>query len=207
MRVSINKADISGFLYELLNYKNEKGKPLSKITKLVCAYETKDKETDKEGLSNPHIHLHILYEVPPTKQDLSAFMKKFKDKCPHDGQMYYHKKSREPFKSLAYTIKDGDIIMNKGYTEEEIEQAEERNDNIDKDKKSASFMKIANRIREDKSMYGNTSAEDLMKYIFKLYTKEFKSELSMSRCKSLAYQVFIELGYMDKQFESSIFSY
>lgn len=206
MRVSINKADVSGFLYEYLHCKDTIWKDV-KINKLICAFETKDKEGDEQGLSNPHIHLHILYEMPPTKQNLSAFMKKFKDKCPHDGQMYYHKKSKDAKKSLAYTIKDGDIIMNKGYTDEELEEADDRNLNIDKDKKSASFMKIANRIREDKTMYGNTDASDVMKYIFKLYTKEFKSELSMSRCKSLTYQVFIELGYMDKQFEDSLFSY
>lgn len=201
MRVSLSRINALVFLKEFEKWDKVK------ITKFICAFETKDKDGDKECLSNPHIHLHIKYANCPTKQQLSTFMKQFKELNEHNGQLYYHKKAEDAAKSLAYVIKDGDILMNKGYTEEEIEKAEERNEKIDKDKKSSAFMKIANRIREDETMFGNSDAADVMKYVFKLYTKEYKTELSMSRCKSLTYQVFIELGYMDKQFEDSLFSY
>lgn len=205
-RVSINRTDVSGFLDKFLKWKS------AKINKIIVAFETKDKpgDNDKEGGQNPHIHCHIEYDQSkiPTKQNLSAFMKQFQQLNTHGGPMYYHEEiKKDAIKNKSYTIKDGDILFTRGYTTEEIEQIEEYKAKVQEDMKSASFVKLANRIRANKEIYGQADAALIMKEIYKIYTLEFKTELPLSRCKSLAYQVMLELGYMDKQFEAHIFSY
>lgn len=204
LRVSINKADVSGFLTEFTNWKT------AKIDKMIVAFESKDRADDSDKLNNPHIHCHIQYDKSkvPTKQSMSAFMKKFKHLNTHDGPMYNHTEcEKNPIHSKSYVIKDGDIVFIKGYTSEEIEQIEQFKNKVQQDMKAASFTKLANRIRENKEIYGKADAKLIMKEIYKIYTLEFKTELPLSRCKSLAYQVMLELGYMDKLFEDHIFDY
>lgn len=167
------------------------------VEKFICYYETKDKigDTNKEQLNNPHIHFITTYINPKKslKQDISVFMKQYRQYCPHDGQNYYHKECKSLDKSLAYTIKDGYELKSIGFTQEEIEAAEERVEQFNEDTKKSALMKLNDRFQkynEVAKIGGETDHflifKKVKRFVLQVYAKEYKTEISMSRLNSLS---------------------
>lgn len=167
------------------------------VEKFICYYETKDKTGDanNEKLNNPHIHFITTYSNPKKslKQDISVFMKQFKQYCPHDGQNYYHKECKNHDKALAYTIKDGHEIFTQNYSFEEIEEAENRVEQFNEDTKKSALMKLNDRFQKYNEIHKIDEEPDsfrlfkkVKRFVLQVYAKEYKTEISMSRLNSLS---------------------
>jgi len=169
-------------------------------SKFIAYYEEKDKGDDDEKLVNPHIHFMALYSPEPKslKQSISTFMKEYKQYCPHSGQSYYHKKCESIPNALAYTIKDGKPLYTHGFTDDEILEAENKVIEFNKDTKKSALMKLNERFQlymEKEKLKEEPDCLRLHKkvklFIYKIYSLEYKTEVSNSRVSSLAYQLII----------------
>lgn len=204
-RVSIDLSNANAFIDAYL----EKYPTL----KFIACYEEKDKTGDKEakyvGSQNPHIHFMAEYKDPKdgtNKQRRSEFMKQWKPLCPHGGQQYYHKECESIDKALAYTIKDGHILKQEGFTKIQLDEALLRNDNIEEDKKLNSLMKLNKRFIEwnKKEKIEEITGDDFRKrahvrlFVLEVYTKEYGMEISTSRVNSLANQLILLNGIISR---------
>lgn len=169
-------------------------------SKFIAYYEEKDKGDDDEKLVNPHIHFMALYSPEPKslKQSISTFMKEYKQYCPHSGQSYYHKKCESIPNALAYTIKDGKPLYTHGFTDDEILEAENKVIEFNKDTKKSALMKLneklqvyleTNDLKEEK--FPTDTLKKVKLFIYKVYSLEYKTEVSHSRVHSLAIQLII----------------
>lgn len=96
---------------------------------LFC-FESKD--------DNLHIHGHIQYEqdydasLNKNKVKRSEFFKKMKglNLVPDKNESNYHEQVKDELKNLAYVMKDNDLITMHNISEEKLEEARLRVDNI-----------------------------------------------------------------------------
>lgn len=169
------------------------------FSKFICYYETKDKAGDKEAINNPHLHFITEYINPKKslRQDISEFMKQFKQYATHGGQQYYHKECKDIDKALAYTIKDGYKIISIGFTQEEIEAAEDKVLQFEEDTKKSALMKLNDRFQtynitkklQDRNIDEVLMLKEVKHFVFSVYVMEYKTEISMSRLTTLALSI------------------
>lgn len=171
-----------------------------KPKKFILNFETKDDKNDKEDYNNPHCHFIAEYETEPTKQQMSEFMKKYKQLCPHAGVHYYHKKMKVDFhRALAYNIKQDYLIMaTTNFTDEDFNKANEYIDKYEEDKKLNALMKLDKLFKEDIKLNekinahkdANIKLNEIKLFIYKQYSA-WKTEISGGRVKSMSIQLCI----------------
>lgn len=116
----------------------------AEITKYIIAREF-GKKKKKE-----HYHYYYQLKGATIKPDSlkrglrRLFQKEYKVK----GKNYYVKTIRDVFKYNVYITKDGDYKQ-EGFTEEELNEYEELNQEIEYDKQLPLYQKLYNRIKKD----------------------------------------------------------
>lgn len=188
----------NGLECEFLNYEKEKEHNKCKIKYHV----------DEPYETNPHVQAVIVYNIEPTKQQVSTFFKTMpilKNKT-EDGKNvagYYHKDVKKTEgDNIVYCMKDCHIISIFGYSNEDLKIFEERNKEIIVSKTLSSREKIYNKWIEVNGYKFPNSKYELFLFIDEMYVLDWnKSPLAMGHkiCNSAYVIMKLNQTYQDKK--------
>lgn len=140
---------------------------------------------------NEHFHYHLTVEslnkIETVMKDIRKVLKEI-----YKNKSYYVKKVRDRMKHLIYITKDGDITENIGYTQEQLDELEEKNEEIEKDKLKPLYQKLYDYVIEettDKSMLVDR------RFIIRLIIQKFKQwdKLPPNRTAMYQYLNYIQM--------------
>lgn len=162
-----------------------------KCADVVSAFEFTEIKEDGTVI-NPHCHAYIKYNKAPTKQDVSAFFKKWKSLLlkPNDKTPGYSHKVQKTTKeqNIIYTIKGGDIIMNT--IGDAILSYKEKTELINENKKLSSKEKLYNIYCQKYGIKYPDSKFGIYKFIDEVYVIDWdKTPLAIGH--KLCYGIYI----------------
>jgi len=191
------------------------------VHKYIWSYETKDKG-DKEN--NPHLHCYLILptQARSTKSDyITKVLHPFIRRDSKGRLMHTTEKEVLKLKSYqAYIVKDGKFISN--FSNEEIEEIQNYDNEIKQDMKKSACNKLLDRIKElqdkkikewekstDENKSGNPpdigDLNTICDIIINIYIFEWDKEPPLHKVKSQALYVGRKLGIKTALTEKILF--